>query len=231
MDARPPQPPHDLHYAAASPWHGQRRWRRVIWATAIVALLFTGVIWGPLAWSLLATFQCTRQCLAYSRYPDSIIYDATRSMTDPFAIDVHVSEQAVPLRGPRSGMRYQPMPTVFLHARAKPSGQQRLVCVHLANPSAVGVEFRCESYALPPFGRGFQYVKSNDVWLPSNMPMGAHLRVYAGQADAFDASHFTFDYELNGHRSTVDGWLGNDDTILLAVRQPNTRPATLPVLP
>ena len=56
-----------------------------------------------------------------------------------------------------------------------------------------------------------------------------NLRIYAGQADPADASHFTFDYEEWGQRDTVDGWLEADDTVTLRVRRspvPPTAPAT-----
>jgi hypothetical protein len=35
----------------------------------------------------------------------------------------------------------------------------------------------------------------------------AHLKIYAGQPDPADASHFTIRYELDGVENVVDGWL------------------------
>ena len=36
---------------------------------------------------------------------------------------------------------------------------------------------------------------------------GPQLRLFAGQADPADESHFTIDYEVDGDRGTIDGWL------------------------
>jgi hypothetical protein len=41
------------------------------------------------------------------------------------------------------------------------------------------------------------------------------LRVYAGQADPADASHFTIHYDLDGQSGTVDGWLKSDGSVVL----------------
>jgi hypothetical protein len=44
------------------------------------------------------------------------------------------------------------------------------------------------------------------------------MRVYAGQADAKDAGHFTVGVVVNGTARVVDGWLGEDDRVVLEVR-------------
>jgi hypothetical protein len=41
------------------------------------------------------------------------------------------------------------------------------------------------------------------------------FRFYAGQPDPADPSHFTIDYDLNGQRGTIHGYLRNDDSIQL----------------
>ena len=43
-------------------------------------------------------------------------------------------------------------------------------------------------------------------------------RVYAGQPDPSDPSHFVIEIESGGRRHTVDGWLQDDDTPLLQLR-------------
>jgi hypothetical protein len=57
-----------------------------------------------------------------------------------------------------------------------------------------------------------------------------NLRIYAGQPDPNDPSHFTFDYEQWGQRDTVDGWLEADDSVTLKPRPPPT-PPTPPTAP
>jgi hypothetical protein len=44
------------------------------------------------------------------------------------------------------------------------------------------------------------------------------LRLFAGQADANDASHFTIDYVLGDQKGVIDGWLKDDGSVLLEKR-------------
>jgi hypothetical protein len=44
-------------------------------------------------------------------------------------------------------------------------------------------------------------------------------RFYAGQPDPADPTHFTIDYELDGERSTIDGWLRENSGVELAPRK------------
>jgi hypothetical protein len=46
-------------------------------------------------------------------------------------------------------------------------------------------------------------------------------RIYAGQPDPDDPSHFTFEYENRGVRKTVDGWLREDDPLRFHIREPS----------
>jgi hypothetical protein len=50
-----------------------------------------------------------------------------------------------------------------------------------------------------------------DGVLRTDRPPGKSLRFYAGQADPKDPSHFTIDYDFDGQRGTIDGWLTDDD--------------------
>ena len=44
------------------------------------------------------------------------------------------------------------------------------------------------------------------------------FRLYAGQIDPADPTHFTIDYAIDGQRNTIDGYLKNDNQILFAPR-------------
>jgi hypothetical protein len=44
------------------------------------------------------------------------------------------------------------------------------------------------------------------------------FRVYAGQVDPADASHFTVDVDYDRHRKVIDGWLRADDHVELMPR-------------
>jgi len=49
------------------------------------------------------------------------------------------------------------------------------------------------------------------------------LRFYAGQHDPADTSRFTVGYEMGGQAGTIDGWLMDNDTVKLQVRDGTAR--------
>jgi hypothetical protein len=53
---------------------------------------------------------------------------------------------------------------------------------------------------------------------PVQVDDGNRLRVYAGQADPVDASHFTIAYQLDGKSGTIDGW-AKDAGVVLRLRE------------
>lgn len=64
-------------------------------------------------------------------------------------------------------------------------------------------------------------------WTPSAVPGNPgslrieyrdQLRVFAGQADPSDASHFTIAYDLDGQPGVIDGWLNADGSVKLEPR-------------
>ena len=50
------------------------------------------------------------------------------------------------------------------------------------------------------------------------------VRMFAGQPDPADPAHFTIRYELDDQPHVIDGWLRDDDTVLLAWRPQVARP-------
>jgi hypothetical protein len=73
---------------------------------------------------------------------------------------------------------------------------------------------------------------TNIIWLPAKdgrMETGKVqteasnvFRLFAGQADPKDASHFTITYELDDQPGIIDGWLLNDETVALEPRRGRT---------
>ena len=64
-----------------------------------------------------------------------------------------------------------------------------------------------------------QVVATTPLQVPElrSSPRGA-LRLYAGQVDPHDASHFTIEYRAAHGGGMIDGWLQNDDTVKFRVR-------------
>jgi hypothetical protein len=125
--------------------------------------------------------------------------------------------------------------TIFVHERVArgaggggggtgQGGQRRLVALaHGAVGTTVagGTQIAMALLAtVVDQGTLVRYPKVVMVW-----PMHPHMawgegvtRIFAGQPDPLDASHFTFDYEKQGRRYTMDGWLEADDTVTLQAR-------------
>jgi hypothetical protein len=61
-------------------------------------------------------------------------------------------------------------------------------------------------------------IKWVDGTLRSARPKEYNLRFFAGQTDPKDPSHFTVDYEVGGVKSTIDGWLTDDDFLRIVPR-------------
>jgi len=129
------------------------------------------------------------------------------------------------------GLSYQA--TLFLHQRTSPSGNQRLVHVYLlASTDYIGASI------IPSGGQG-----THD-WVPATRPAnlfkGPHFfaslgypvshpyltlaRIYAGQPDSADPSHFTIRYRMWGQEDVLDGYLKDDDTVTLKPRKPPAAP-------
>jgi hypothetical protein len=119
---------------------------------------------------------------------------------------------------------------VFLHELTSPGGSRRLVCVRYLPQSPT---------FSPAFVAGYDY--DSDVLIPatwtrpaarvargsafsvlSNIPRHPpRVRMYAGQPDPADPTHFTIRYEMWGQSDVLDGYLDNNDGVTL-------KPRTLP---
>jgi hypothetical protein len=104
---------------------------------------------------------------------------------------------------------------LFLHERTSPSGARRLVVVLSDFMTDTKPKF-IAGYDVDAFAHGqasWSQPPGEDVcyWdidvLDSVSPTPPHVRVYAGQADAGDRSHFTIRYEVDGAAKIVDGYL------------------------
>jgi hypothetical protein len=59
--------------------------------------------------------------------------------------------------------------------------------------------------------------------LPNHQPrVPPNIRIYAGQADPADPSHFTIRYQMWGQEDILDGRLDGHDNVTLTPRHPPT---------
>jgi hypothetical protein len=104
---------------------------------------------------------------------------------------------------------------LFLHERTSPSGARRLVVVLSDFMTDTRPKF-IVGYDVDAFAHGqatWSQPPTEDVccWdidvIDSVYPTPPHVRVFAGQVDAADSTHFTIRYEIDGVAKVVDGYL------------------------
>jgi hypothetical protein len=68
-------------------------------------------------------------------------------------------------------------------------------------------------------------LNATDPALLALVPLGPQVRLYAGRPDPADPSHFTIEYQYGEARGVIDGWLRQDDSIELTVRDGPATPS------
>jgi hypothetical protein len=111
---------------------------------------------------------------------------------------------------------------VFVHERRASGGEKRLVAVGFDPVAfAVGSEapFKVGSWGYTNRISALEFSgATGDASLRFAVAPDEPLKLYAGQPDPADESHFTIDYETPTGRGTIDGWLMPDDTVKLQIR-------------
>ena len=111
-----------------------------------------------------------------------------------------------------------------MHSRRFHAEPERLVVVGIASikQRAVGhlVIFSCFVFDLATHvvGSRVTAIREESGEVDVAVAAGQRLRAFAGQVDPIDASHFTIDYDIDGDRSTIHGWLQHGGRSLLVDR-------------
>lgn len=237
-----------LEYAKGhSRW--PRRLRRAVAAMMVLGLLFAAWHWHRDISQHVSAWYWQGQCANFTLPPGELMVAmdpaaARMSLPSPpweswriaytsttgAARHIAAADNLLDVAGLRSMIPPKPS-VIFVHERiaAAPGGKPRLVMVALD----------ARTYAPLP---GFEVIVLSEgslFRLPQNVSPGTRaaiglnlgpqpdpdLRIYAGQPDPADPSHFTIDYEMWGQRDTFDGWLQPDDTVRL---KPRSRPMPPP---
>jgi hypothetical protein len=218
----------------------------------VLGLLFAAWHWRSDISQHVSAWYWQKQCAKFSLPPEEIMLEsdavdaaklaATRPREFSTFLHVHMPgggvERSIPaaerlLGVVGAGSCASKWRIVFVHERiAAVSGSKpRVLIVEIDDCSFIdtlGLRVRVLS-----MGTLFRLPK--DVSPGTSASLGLHfenqpepkLRVYAGQADPADASHFTIDYEQWDQRDTFDCWLQADDTVRIKPRQ---RPVPPPVM-
>jgi hypothetical protein len=218
---------------------------RLIAAAAFTAFVFS-IVWRD-ARDEYHDYLVRRQLfahqhryLSYSPSPDLIAYDedpaAQRRLLASSRNYVSIGKGAcyLPdvLNGPlRIGFGNGP-PILFMHGRRSPGGTDFLVVVSVMSLDDYE-DIRAEVHgpvtegevSLPLSGTSQLVVRR---WPPE------HLTFLFGQSDPSDPSHFTIGYRLGEKTGTLEGWLADDATVKMQVRDGpaqmlSTSPKPLPL--
>jgi hypothetical protein len=120
-----------------------------------------------------------------------------------------------------------PLPVLFLGKRTSPKGHERLICVrYFPSQDAFPPQFLngwdCDVIVMTPISWSTQAViHPNAVPVPRRASglSRAPLRIYAGQADPADPSHFTVSFVQEDESHVLDGWLRDNEDVVLVIRK------------
>jgi hypothetical protein len=211
--------PPQLEYGQAPVWHRRRSSRRVaLMLFGLIALGF-GVRWGNFLVDRVRANYWFAKCLTYDAPADKPVYEPRQSgwvttIPEPWTKFSLYWGGSAPMTGG----------TLFLHERRTRAGDRRLIAV-----DAVTMIFpRTLQLQASVFGPAIGVAparRKSAVVRVLNMPTDAdELRIYMGQPDPADASHFTMRYEIGNQHGLIDGWLRDDDTVVIELREESLTP-------
>lgn len=194
-----------LEYSPDTQQHRRKRIiRRWVWGIFFTSTITLALVWGWRFGAQLQYLYWQRQCMNYSVPAGQLIVNSDGS---------RVSTITWPAAATNILQRASATHPVFMHERISPAGHRRLVVVE-------SLQFYpdwslLEAYpCVPATGMPKTRLQPGERKALQHPPM----KIFAGQIDPFDASHFTIDYELNGERGVIDGWLVNDREVNLEFR-------------
>ena len=218
--------PAQLEYAPRSK---RRRWRRM----GALALLLVLIAGGGLAirhyrprWQAKTQdMALDRACLDYTAPSDFVVYE-----TDPAEVQKLLARGGGYRPGPEGACfstplewmnyplgKWTPGPA-FLHERRSPAGNVRLVAIVL-DPRG---DMRFFPLVFRPtiLQANRQTLPDRRDWVNRFLRVGLRepVRMFAGQPDRADPSHFTITLAIGGKAEVIDGWLRDDDTVDLRPR-------------
>lgn len=213
--------PQQLDYA---PPPRRRARRRIIVAITALALLAGAWKYGPGAWDHARLLYYQGKCLSYGGAADEVVYEddgkaVIRSRYSALLTNYHAVRS---WPGAKQGA------LLFMHEMKTPEGEARLVTVEAT--------LRIGVFSRPQVEYERAVMKLADLWSKrrnrtqythSTMdrpPLSAGqvypLKIFAGQPDPQNPSHFTIRFELGGKEGMFDGWLESDGRVLVEEREP-----------
>ena len=191
----------------------------------------------------LESWYVQRQCSLYAPNPSEVVYqelppdyDAppdpkfSEIKTDSALMRIRIAppcvrvlQQWCDVAPPASDWREA---MLFLGGLETPKGDKRIVCLmrRTRDNSATTLGDNVTCLVVVPRALGGQVTKTFSYTRPKNASrwvVGSYARRFeflAGQRDLADSTHFTVPYRADDERGTIDGWLRDDDSVVLSVR-------------
>jgi hypothetical protein len=244
MTAAAPSPP--LDYLPGAAIRRRRRRRTVVGAVAALALVVLGAWLGPGVWRRSLVAYRERGARNYVAPPDRVVYEEdpgqwaallarpnyrrfNSGSTGWNSFVAHTVPEVGRLA--QAGELRLGGTAVFCHARQSPAGNKRLVVVWLASNGV-----RCTAQGASPDnqvqitfctsvvdggtmvreGRAAIWVAPQSVAENRQTPL--YARLFGGQADPTDPSHFTIAFDLDLYTDVIDGYLRDDNRVVLRPR-------------
>ena len=226
-----------------------RRYRRAILIAISMGLAISAWRWGPGLWRQCLYEWRWRQCCSFSLAPTTIVYEEDRVGAEALRTkrgDYHgpthpLFDMPAPLSwvppaefsptclvtiDRNSYTRQAAASVAFIHQRAQPNGTERLVLAYY-NQTAFGAKGHTVFLSAVLMDRGTPQtgvVRLGGSGCYVTLPIQGtrRLRLYAGQVDSADPTHFTIVYAIDGQKGTIDGWLYDNR------RTPSARPTDGP---
>jgi hypothetical protein len=219
------EPDNVLAYATPEPRNRYRLIRIIAIAVILVTLLVMGWKFGPTIRERVRVWQVHRACMSLTQPEDTVAYFDGPSGSQDFLAkggyerhsDVKVARTPEPWASFAFNVVHALRTAIFCHERRSSGGNLRLVVIH---------DDFCYSILKPPS----LWHRPERVWPAgsrryfSGLPLELSywdqpIKVYAGQPDLNDESHFTVRFESAGRPGIIDGWLQDDDSVKLEVRE------------
>lgn len=231
------QPSQHLQYAPVTPVTRAARARRWALPVALGLLIVGAVAIAPRLIRYTQALHFQRQCLTYAAPGTQVVLETNpaeakkliadpRYATDPSGAVAYLVPGEWTSFYASLGSGFQTSGTVFLHERSLPNGTRLLVGVDVNLVSLLHTPRTAAAMSariLEPGSafRGPRMTMTATRGDGSQIqfdPAADRLTIFAGQPDPSDASHFTIDYDLNGVRHTLDGWVVDANEIKIESR-------------
>lgn len=223
--------PPPISYEKTTRW---RSWARQATLPLIVITLgLLALLYGPSISRHVELLRWQRRAMRFDRPEDQVVYEADPARARPllrsFADMEATNSSGAPVyEFSRTWREFfaileppgrKPGALLFLHERLTPKGQRRLVAVDLParsqQPAFHMLVFRPGTMGSNPA------LLDESSWMPPFLvePRPAGLRIMAGEIDPRDASHFTIAWQADTQSGVIDGYLLENDRVILESRQ------------